>query len=272
MNNFISTRHFRKYVSLFSKLLNLPDSVKLIHDGKLREFTVFHRFELLNFISKDGGLVTGRASLSVMSYPIFTAAEITTEPAVSDAAFTRIVPEFAFNAESIFWAGAPQRVFKDHQVVSDKRFGAFAWCYAYERELNFDEFYVNYDLVLNQMTVFLDVLEKLEVPEEKRVFAGSVDDEAGLFRDPTGKTTPLVTERPQVSFGAGRIGMSSKVEGVETMQKDAVKQEKVSPGKDEMQIHFADEMPADTIQRTSPIERVARWFSAQPLVATPTLN
>lgn len=205
-NNFISASLFHKYASLLSKMLNLPESIKCMYNGKLREFTVFHRLEFLNMSSEDGNMPTGRASILVRSYPVFPNVEEGIMDMLAKDGFARIIPEFELSRNSIFWAGSPVRVFKDHQVVTDKRFGAFAFCWDYVRELSFPQFYVDYTFCLQEMTVYLDVLDRMEIPDTPKTFVGTVDDLAGEFRAPDGKVTQLPKTREQVdtaNLGAG---------------------------------------------------------------------
>lgn len=185
-SNFISTRLFRKYVTLLSKMITMPETVTLNISGTAKEFSVFHRFEFINLGSDDAAKIP---QLLVRSYPIgaFVEGEFTADQEL-------IRPEYEFSRNSIFWAGVGNRVFKDYQPMLDKKFGNFSWCYGYERELIHEQFVISNDFLLQEMVVNLSVLEKLDLPEVARVSMGCVD-ESGVVTPPKPAITKPSTGR-----------------------------------------------------------------------------
>ena len=164
---------YRNYINLFSKLMDLPQTVMLNVNGVAKEHTLFHRMELLGYDSKDYGAVP---KLSINSYAI--KAVVPDEKRQENQ--VEIYPELEFTKSAIFWAGAPMKVFKDYMPLNDKKFGSLSWCASYERELYYPSFYIEEESPVFTMAVTLVMLDKLEVPEVKATKVGSVDED-GTF-------------------------------------------------------------------------------------------
>ena len=167
---YIPSKTFRGIITLLTKMMDLPQTANINVGGENKEYTVFHRIELLNYVSKDDG---AGSTIVIKSYPI--------EGAYSDmpshASRIEINPEYEFTENRIFWAGAPTKVFKDYMPLNDKKFGALSWCASYERELYHPTFVADIDNPIAVIQIQFDMLKRFEAPEEKRVFVGSVGED-----------------------------------------------------------------------------------------------
>jgi hypothetical protein len=200
-DRYIPTTAFRSAISLFSKLMELPSSVVLNTNGVAKEFTVFHRLELVNYYSEDTTVeLNPNASLSITSYAV-EAVPSSEYPWTEGQA--EINPEYEFAKKAIFWAGAPTKVFRDYTALSDKKYGVLGWCGSFERDLFLPAFLIDTTAPIFNMSIRLDMLARLAAPDTSqtpRTFVGSVDLD-GHFTDASktnGKQPQLADSNPIV--------------------------------------------------------------------------
>lgn len=212
-NEFISSRVYRDYLVLLSKLVDLPTAIILAYPGeKIKEYTIFHRMFLENYGRTDGVLLP---TLKVDSYAVIPQGiDSDIQTTFSDGKLlVSIDPEYDFNQNGIFWACAPQRIFKDYMALNDKKYGKLSWCASYDRDLYFPTFNIIECEPLFSSSYPLEMLKLLDIdsaPAEekpKATFVGSVDLD-GNFIDagmPKGANNTTVLDGPIDLVPAGAM-------------------------------------------------------------------
>lgn len=178
--SFISPKVFRRYIDLFTKVMDLPQVIHITYpEMGTVDYPVFHKLELTDYNESKNesnkGLI--QPKLRITSYAIFNSNAPVPAGMLSDS-LTLIDPEIEFNAKSVFWAGAPMQIFKDYMPLNDKKFGSLSWCASYEREQHYPVFYILEHDPVFESVFSLATLELIAAKEEKpRVFVGKVDEE-----------------------------------------------------------------------------------------------
>lgn len=185
-NTFISAKQYKKYLTLLTKLIDLPTSVMLPTDeGVPKESLIFHKM-VLHAYNIDTPM------LDVESYVIYPAEakiDLFGQETIS------IDPEIEFHERGIFWVGSSEKIFTDSAAVIGKKQCKFSWLSSYEREVAYQTFDIGPTpfFVSTYPLRVLDALQTDESKKPKAVFVGTVELD--------GRVIPAVTRNHTLNDG-----------------------------------------------------------------------
>lgn len=200
---FISATVYRKYLALLAASgLKLPDSLNLNVGAQVKEFTVLHRLEMVGYAapgSEDYAQKAASATLRITSWAVQTAESLDAGVAASDV----LNAELDWATNGYFWVGKIDRIYKDVNMVYDKKLSGYAWCGNTERDLSFTEFYPLKDGPFFTTDVRLTVLEQFAMPTTVSGDSTSKPGKSVGSIDEAGRFTPVAS----VAVAAGGDGL-----------------------------------------------------------------
>jgi hypothetical protein len=140
---YVLSTEYKRILALICKIqkptlvLHIPDPVT----GDKKETNIFYKLRI------------NGEQISLQGYAMQTI-----QPENGNLAL--IVPEVAFYTNGDFWVGAPSKVFKDFAPNVDKRNGDLSWAAAFDREVNYAEFYVDLNNPIIELIVPIVIIEK----------------------------------------------------------------------------------------------------------------
>ncbi len=142
--NFTPSSAYRGYLAMITKVLELPTTLFLPDEksGEKRETQICYRMRIQGkSISLEGFALRQQNN--------------------DNMTLTEVHAEEAFTSNRHFWIGSPQHLYKDYDLIKDKKSGKLSWAAAYDRDIFNEVFFVDLNDSIVTLSFSVAFLERI---------------------------------------------------------------------------------------------------------------